>query len=392
MTMRLAPTDPPKETAPSTQPAATTDSVMLAAGGTGGHLFPAMALAEELKRRGIPVDLITDMRGDRYGASFPARTIFQVPSATVNGRSPIAAAKTGATLARGVAKARQILGDVHPKVMVGFGGYPSLPPMLAARMRGIPTAIHEQNAVLGRANRFLSRRVNAIATSFQGVKGIDVGTAAKVRFTGNPVRDIVLEWAKEDYQPPHATGPFQILIFGGSQGARFFSDMVPATLATYPAEARAALRIVQQAREEDVQRVEDSYRAAGIQAEVRAFFPNLPEAMSQAHLVIGRAGASTVAELTVMGRPSILVPLPNALDNDQLNNARRLADAGGAVCLEQKDITVERLAQEIGQLLDSPERLAGMAAAARNQGRPNAVVLLANLVEELMGRWTPASV
>lgn len=391
MTVTLAPPDVPSEASATTAPT-TTDSVMLAAGGTGGHLFPAMALAEELKRRSIPVDLITDLRGDRYGASFPARTIFQVPSATLNGRSPVAAAKTGATLARGVAKARQILGDVRPKVMIGFGGYPSLPPMLAARMRGIRTAIHEQNAVLGRANRFLSRRVDAIATSFQGVKGIDVGTAAKVRFTGNPVRDLVLEWAREDYFAPNATGPFRLLIFGGSQGARFLSDIVPATLATYSPEARAALRIVQQAREEDVPRVEEIYRAAGIHAVVRSFFPDLPEAMAKAHLVIGRAGASTVAELTVMGRPSILVPLPGAIDNDQLNNARRLADAGGAICLEQKDITTDSLAQAIGGLLESPERLTGMAASARNQGRPNAVVLLANLVEELMGRWTPAHV
>ena len=371
---------------------ATSDSVMLAAGGTGGHLFPALALAQELKRRGIAVDLITDMRGDRYGSNFPARTIFQVPSATLNGRSPVAAAKTGATLARGVAKARQILGDVNPKAMIGFGGYPSLPPMLAARLRGIPTAIHEQNAVLGRANRFLSRRVNAIATSFQGVKGIDVGTAAKVRFTGNPVRDIVLEWAREPYTSPEASGPYQILIFGGSQGARFFSDILPQTFATYSPEARSALRIVQQAREEDVARVEQMYKAAGIHAYVQSFFPNLPEAMAQSHLVIGRAGASTIAELTVMGRPSILVPLPNAIDNDQLINARRLADAGGAICLEQKDITVESLAMAIGQLLEAPEKLAVMAAAARNAGRPNSVVLLANLVEELMGRWTPATV
>ena len=371
---------------------AKTDSVMLAAGGTGGHLFPALALAQELKRRGIAVDLITDMRGDRYNSNFPARNIFQVPSATINGRSPVAAANTGLTLAKGVAKARQILGDVHPKAMVGFGGYPSLPPMLAARLRGIPTAIHEQNAVLGRANRFLAKRVNAIATSFQGVKGIDVGTATKVRFTGNPVRDLVLEWAKEPYTPPNAAGPFQILVFGGSQGARFFSDTIPATLATYPPEARAALRIVQQAREEDVARVEAAYNAAGIHAYVQAFFPNLPEAMAQSHLVIGRAGASTIAELTVMGRPSILVPLPNAIDNDQLMNARRLADAGAAVCLEQKDITIERMAAEIGQLLEAPDKLAAMAVAARNAGRPNAVVLLANLVEELMGRWTPAEV
>ena len=369
-----------------------TDSVMLAAGGTGGHLFPALALAQELKRRGIPVDLITDMRGDRYGSNFPARTIFQVPSATINGRSPVAAANTGLTLAKGVAKARQILSDVNPKAVIGFGGYPSLPPMLAARMRGIPTAIHEQNAVLGRANRFLSRRVTAIATSFQGVKGIDVGSASKVRFTGNPVRDIVLEWSREAYKAPSESGPFQILVFGGSQGARFFSDMVPAVLATYSPQARAALRIVQQARQEDVARVEQAYAQAGIHAYVQAFFSNLPEAMSEAHLVIGRAGASTIAELTVMGRPSILVPLPNAIDNDQLTNARRLADVGAAVCLEQKDITGERLAMAIGQLLEAPDKLAAMADAARGAGRPNAVVLLANLVEELMGRWTPAEV
>jgi UDP-N-acetylglucosamine--N-acetylmuramyl-(pentapeptide) pyrophosphoryl-undecaprenol N-acetylglucosamine transferase len=224
------------------------------------------------------------------------------------------------------------------------------------------------------------------------VKGVDVGTAAKTRFTGNPVRDVVLEWARQPYVAPGTTGPFQLLIFGGSQGARFFSDTVPAALATYPAEARAALRVVQQAREEDVARVSAAYKASGIEATVAPFFPNLPEAMAQAHLVIGRAGASTVSELTVMGRPSILVPLPHALDNDQLNNAQRLASAGGALAIEQKDLTVDRMAAEIGQLLDDPSRLSVMASAARVSGRPNAVVLLANLVEELMGRWTPATV
>jgi UDP-N-acetylglucosamine--N-acetylmuramyl-(pentapeptide) pyrophosphoryl-undecaprenol N-acetylglucosamine transferase len=347
---------------------------MLAAGGTGGHLFPALSLAQELKRRNIPVDLITDMRGDRYGSEFPARNVFQVPSDTVRGRSPIAMAKTGTALAQGVAKARGIFSEINPKVVIGFGGYPSLPPML------------------GRANKFLAKRVTAIATSFHGVKGIDVGTAAKVRFTGNPVRDVVLEWSREAYTPPPATGPFQLLVFGGSQGAKFFSDLVPQALATYPVEARACLRIVQQARAEDVARVEAAYKASGISATIAPFFPNLPEAMASAHLVIGRAGASTVSELTVMGRPSILVPLPHALDNDQLNNAQRLASAGGAVCVEQKDLTAERLAAEIGQMLDDPNRLGVMAAAARVAGRPNAVVLLANMVEELMGRWTPATI
>ncbi len=381
--MTATPKDTPKDLS---------GSVMLAAGGTGGHLFPALALAQELRRRDIVVDLITDMRGDRYGSDFPARNIFQVPSDTLRGRSPVAMAKTGTALARGVAKARQIMTEVNPKAVIGFGGYPSLPPMLAARLKGIPTGIHEQNAVLGRANKFLARRVTAIATSFHAVKGIDVGTAAKVRFTGNPVRDVVLDWARQPYAPPGATGPFQLLVFGGSQGARFFSDLMPQAFASYPAEARAALRIVQQAREEDVARVEAAYRASGIEARVAPFFPDLPEAMAKAHLVIGRAGASTVSELTVMGRPSILVPLPHALDNDQLNNAQRLASGGGAITLEQKDATAERLAAEIGQLLDDPNRLAVMAAAARVLGRPNAVVLLANMVEDLMGRWAPASV
>jgi UDP-N-acetylglucosamine--N-acetylmuramyl-(pentapeptide) pyrophosphoryl-undecaprenol N-acetylglucosamine transferase len=358
---------------------------MLAAGGTGGHLFPAFALAEELGRRGIPVDLVTDQRGDRYGTGFPARKVYQVPSATLAGSSPVAAAKTAVTLARGVKAAIDVLKAAQPAVVVGFGGYPSFPPLVAAKMRGIPTALHEQNAVLGRANRLLAKRVSAVATSFENVRLLDVGAAGRARVTGNPVRQIVIDRAHVPYSPSKPGEPFNLLVFGGSQGARFFSDAVPPALAMLPAAERARLRIVQQAREEDVARVETAYAAAGISAIVATFFKNLPEIMAEAHLVIARAGASTVAELAVVGRPSILVPLPHAVDNDQLENARSLAEAGAAIAIEQKDLTPERLARDVGELMAAPQDLAEAAAAAKTCGRPDAVTRLADLVVELMG-------
>jgi UDP-N-acetylglucosamine--N-acetylmuramyl-(pentapeptide) pyrophosphoryl-undecaprenol N-acetylglucosamine transferase len=359
---------------------------MLAAGGTGGHLFPAYALAEEMGRRGVAVDLVTDMRGDRYGTGFPARKVYQVPSATLGGKSPLAITKTAISLSRGVAAAFKLLGDVKPAAIVGFGGYPTFPPLLAARMRGIPSALHEQNAVLGRANRMLAARVTAIATSFEKTKLLDGELMAKARFTGNPVRDVVRIASAQPYSPPWGTTPLRILVFGGSQGAKFFSDAVPPALAQLPAGTRARLSIVQQCREEDLDRVRKAYDAAGIACELAAFFRNLPDLLAAAHLVIARAGASSVAELTVIGRPSILVPLPHALDNDQLNNATRLAESGAAWCIEQKDLSPERFAAEIEALAQKPERLGQAAIAAKACGRPDAVERLADLVEELMGR------
>jgi UDP-N-acetylglucosamine--N-acetylmuramyl-(pentapeptide) pyrophosphoryl-undecaprenol N-acetylglucosamine transferase len=361
-------------------------SVMLAAGGTGGHLFPAFALAQELGRRSIPVDLVTDMRGDRYGSNFPARAVYRVPSATLAGRSVLAAARTGWMLTRGVAAAFRLMRTVKPGVVVGFGGYPAFPPIVAATLRRIPTLLHEQNAVLGRANRMLSGRVDAIATSFEQTKFLDGPVRARARFTGNPVRDQVVDWATQSYFAPGEGGPFSLLVFGGSQGARYFSDTVPPALALLPEDIRSSLFVVQQCREEDLQRVEAAYQAAGVRAHLATFFPNLPEEMAKAHLVIGRAGASTVAELTVMGRPAILVPLPHAVDNDQLQNARRLAESGGAWCIEQKDLTPERLAGAVQRLRTQPAMLAAAAEAARQQGRPDAVGRLADLVEELIGR------
>lgn len=361
-------------------------SVMLAAGGTGGHLFPAFALAEEMQRRGIAVDLITDMRGDRYGSGFPARKVYQVPAATLASKSPVAATKTAIALARGTKAAHAILGAVRPGVVIGFGGYPTFPPLMAARLRGIPTILHEQNAVLGRANRMLAKRVTGIATSFDQTKYLDVDLALKARFTGNPVRQVVIDASVEPYAASCGDAPFYVLVFGGSQGARYFSDVMPPALATLPAQFRQRLRIIQQAREEDIDRVRGAYAECEIAADVAAFFKDLPARMAKANLVIGRAGASTVAELTVVGRPSLLVPLPHALDNDQLNNARRLAESGGGWCIEQKNLSAERMASEIERLADAPDMLAAAAKAAKTSGRPDAVARLADFALEIASR------
>lgn len=359
--------------------------IMLAAGGTGGHLFPAFALAEELGRRGFVVELATDMRGDRYGTGFPARAVHKIHSATIAGRSPVALAKTGVALARGVREAYALMGKQRPVAVVGFGGYPSFPPLVAARMRGIPTILHEQNAVLGRANRMLAKRVDLIATSFAKVGLVDTAIEGKLRYTGNPVRQAVIDSSGRPYWTPSTGEPFKILVFGGSQGARYFSDAVPPALAMLSPELRARLIVVQQAREEDIERTKAAYAAAGISAQIAAFFRDLPRIIADSHLVIARAGASSVAELAVIGRPSILVPLPHALDNDQLRNATTLAESGGAWCIEQKDLSPERLAAEIARLAGAPGELARAAAAAKAQGRPDAVARLADLVEGLAG-------
>lgn len=367
-------------------------TVMLAAGGTGGHLFPAFALAEELGRRDFTVDLVTDLRGDRYGTGFPARAVHQVPSATLAGKSPVAIAKTALTLAKGIVAARKLMKEVRPAVVIGFGGYPTFPPLLAARQLGIPTMLHEQNAVLGRANKMLARRVDAIATSFKTTKFLDGPLLDKSQFTGNPVRGIVIDAAATPFPSFEPHGPFHLLVFGGSQGARYFSDAVPPALAVLRPDLKARINLVQQAREEDVARVEAAYVQAGIKAAIAPFFKDLPTRMAGSHLVIGRAGASSVAELTVIGRPSILVPLPHSLDNDQLQNATQLAESGGAWCIEQKTLTPERLSVEIARLMEGGEALREAAQCAKLQGRPDAVLRLASLVEELAGLAAPGKV
>ena len=353
--------------------------VLLAAGGTGGHLFPAEALAAALMQRGVEVDLATDERAARYGHDFPARATHVIPSATIRGRDPISMAKTAGVLAIGAMKALRLMRRIRPAAVVGFGGYPTLPPVLAATLRRIPTVIHDANAVMGRANRMLSSRVNAIATSFPGMT-LDGPLAAKATFTGNPVRPMVIAAAGEPY-PDFGDGcAIKLLVFGGSQGARVMADIVPPAIEKISPDLRARLSIVQQARGEDEVRVRDVYARLGIGAEVAPFFSDLPARIAASHLIVSRSGASTVAELAAIGRPAILVPLPHALDQDQLANANVLAKAGGAIVLKQDDFTPERLANEIACLAADPGKLPAMAAGAKSAGVLDAAERLADLV------------
>jgi len=297
--------------------------VLLAAGGTGGHLFPAEALAIVLEKRGLTVDLATDARAAHY--KFPARAIHLIPSATVRGRNPLALARTAALLTLGIAKAWALIGRIRPNVVVGFGGYPTVPPLMAASMRGVPSVLHEQNGVMGRANRLLAPRVTKIATSFQTLTNLDPRLADKISFTGNPVRPQVIAAAAVPYAAP--TEKLRLLVFGGSQGARVMSVILPAAIERLPPEMTARLHVTQQARAEDLDAVRATYARLGVSAECAAFFPDLPARIAAAHLIVSRSGASTVAELSAIGRPSILVPLPHALDQDQFANAGVLAQA-----------------------------------------------------------------
>ncbi len=356
--------------------------ILLAAGGTGGHLFPAQALAEVLLERGYRVDLVTDERGDRYGSRFPAGKTHIVPAATVRGGNPLSYLKTMWVLGLGVIRAFFLIGRLKPRVVVGFGGYPTLTPVIAAGLRRVKTVIHDQNAVMGRANRLLAGRVDVIATSFPKVHMLGEANAAKAVQTGAPVRAAVKE-AATPYVAPSEDGPFNLLVFGGSQGARIFSDVVPGAIARLDETLRARLTLVQQCREEDLDRVRSAYQAIGFEAELAPFFPDLPKRIADAHLVVSRSGASTVAELAVIGRPGMLIPLPHAIDNDQLLNATALAQAKGGWLLPQPAFTPHRLAEELTQRMREPRMLADAAAAASTVGNPMAAETLADVVAAL---------
>jgi len=360
--------------------------VLLAAGGTGGHLFPAEALAEALARRGVTVDLATDERAERYGKRFPARQIHVIPSDTLRARNVVALARTGAIMSLALLRAWVLLGRIKPAVVVGFGGYPTVAPVLAATLRRIPSVIHEQNAVMGRANKFLAPRVGAIATSFTGVLERAPLLAAKAAPTGNPVRPAVIAASAMPYPDLAADGLFRLLVFGGSQGARVMSEIVPAAVERLDQALRVRLLVAQQARGEDLAEVRAAYGRLNISAEVAPFFPDLPARIAAAHLVVSRSGASTVAELAAIGRPAILVPLPHALDQDQHANAAVLEQAGGAIRLRQEDFTPARLAAEIARLAAEPLRLAAMAASARSAGAIDAAERLADLVLDTIAR------
>ncbi len=355
--------------------------ILLAAGGTGGHLFPAEALASALEARGARTALVTDRRASEFVSRFPADATHQVPAATPSGRSPLRMAGAAMTLGLGVAKSLLLLRRLKPDAVVGFGGYPTVPPVLAATLLGIPTILHEQNAVMGRANRFLAVRVGTIATGFATVRGHGV-EAGKLVHVGNPVRDQVLAVAGEPYPPALKGGKLRLLVFGGSQGARVMADVVPEAIKRLPGDLIKRLVVTQQARGEDLPRVKGFYDHYQMKAEVEPFFKDLPRRIAESHLVLARSGASTVAELAAIGRPAILVPLPGALDQDQAANAKSLGDIGAASVIAQPDFTPERLAQELSERMNEPERLTEAARAAKTAGRPDAADRLATLVLE----------
>jgi UDP-N-acetylglucosamine--N-acetylmuramyl-(pentapeptide) pyrophosphoryl-undecaprenol N-acetylglucosamine transferase len=357
--------------------------VLVAAGGTGGHLFPAEALAAVLTKRGISVHLVTDRRATRYGGAFAEQSIHVVASETLRARNPVALAKTAFMLGLGLVQARALIGRLKPAAVIGFGGYPTIPPVLAAAWRGIPSLIHDSNAVIGRANRLLAPRVAAIATTFPDVFKAEPGLAAKATLTGNPLRPAVVAAAATPY--PALGDPLRLLVFGGSQGARIMADIVPAAIGRLEAGLRPRLVIVQQAREEDLGRVRGAYAKLSVAAEIAPFFSDLPARIAASHLIVARSGAGTVAELAAVGRPAILVPLPHALDQDQFENAGVLERAGGAIRLVQDAFTPDRLAAEIAALAAAPQRLAAMAAAAKSVGRLDAADRLAALVLEVAG-------
>lgn len=354
--------------------------ILLAAGGTGGHLFPAEALAHELNERGWKVHLATDDRAERFAGHFPAAAVHPIQSATMGSKNPFALLGAFWKIWRGVRQASAIIARIKPDAVVGFGGYPTLPPLYAATRRGLPTLIHEQNAVMGRANKALAQRVTAIAGGFLKAEG---AAAAKIVITGNPVRPPVIEASRIPYAPPSADKPFHLLVFGGSQGAQFFSQAVPSAIAMLPEAERARLVVTQQARAEDEASVKSQYAQMGVKAGISPFFTDMSERMAAAQLVISRSGASTVSEIAVIGRPAILVPYPHALDHDQAANAAALAAAGGAEVCRQETLSAERLAGLIGAAMREGERLQSMAASARSVGRPDAARLLADLAEAI---------
>lgn len=353
---------------------------VLAAGGTGGHMVPAHALAEELMRRGHRVALVTDDRGARIPALFDNVPVHILPAGRLSG-GPLGWIRAARNIFTGRAMASRMYETFRPSAVIGFGGYPALPALLAAQRDGIPTLIHEQNAVLGRVNRLLARRVDAIATAYPEVDRLSSSYEDKTHLVGNPVRDEVLALRDQPFPPLTGEGIFRVLVTGGSQGATILSSVVPDGLALLPEHFRRRLQVTQQCRAEDIEEVRAKYAAFGIPADLATYLPDMPERLAWAHLVIARAGASTIAELTAAGRPAILIPLPSATDDHQTANAREMAKAGGARMIAQDNFTPVELAKQMQKLGLEPAALANAAERAKSCGRPNATSDLADLVE-----------
>jgi UDP-N-acetylglucosamine--N-acetylmuramyl-(pentapeptide) pyrophosphoryl-undecaprenol N-acetylglucosamine transferase len=359
--------------------------IVLAAGGTGGHVFPAEALAESLLARGYRLALVTDNRGAAYGGVLGTVETHRLPLSRMSG-GIASRVRSVVSIGASVFRARALLRRLAPSAVIGFGGYPSLPTVLAATRLGIPSAIHEQNAVLGRANRLLARRVSAIATSFPDVKFLGAELRERTTVTGNPVRPAIRAIRGSAYAVPANDDKLRILVVGGSQGASIFSKVVPAALAILAPPLRARIDIAQQARPEDLEAARAAYAALGMSADLQPFFNDVPARLQAAHLVICRSGASTVAELAVAGRPAIMVPYPHATDDHQTANAKALAAHGGGWVTLNPEFNAMSLAERLSALLADPAPLGRAAAAAHDAGRPDAAERLADLVQRLAPR------
>ena len=356
---------------------------VLAAGGTGGHMVPAAALAQELTKRGHRVALISDARGVRFPGLFEGMQAHVLPAGRFQLKRPLGWAPAMREMWRGRAMARELYKTFRPAAVVGFGGYPALPALLAAFADKIPTAVHEQNAVLGRVNRLVATKVDAIATSYDATERLPARLGPKTHLVGNPVREAVLALRAKPYPLLEKDGIFRVLVTGGSQGASVLSHIVPDGLAMLPPTFRRRLQVTHQARIEDIDAARAQYAEHHIAAELATYLPDMPEQLAWAHLVIGRAGASTIAELTAAGRPAILVPLPSATDDHQTANAREMARVGGARTIAQSAFTAVELAKQMQKLGLDPAALENAAGRAKSVGRPRAVSDLADLVESL---------
>ncbi len=356
---------------------------VIAAGGTGGHMVPAHVLANELMARGHHVALLTDERGLRFPGLFEDVQRHVIDSGTLSVRRPFGWPKAIRAIMRGRGQALRLYRSFQPSAVIGFGGYPVLPAMLAARKAGIPTVIHEQNAVLGRVNRFLAPKVDVVATAYEEIGRVPQRVWPKVRLVGNPVRDEVLALRDRPYPPLDEDDILRVLVIGGSQGATILSEVVPDALSMLPVGFRRRLQVVQQCRAEDLAMVRETYRRLGIPAECATYLADLPARLALAHLVIARSGASTVAELTTAGRPAILVPYAAATDDHQTANAREIVAAGGARSIPQHRFTPVELSKQMQKLGLEPDALTNAAARARSAGRPDAAGDLADIIESL---------
>jgi len=359
--------------------------IAVTSGGTGGHMFPAVALSKALVRRGAKVLFFTDARAARYTDGVDGVHTIILPAGGIAGKGIKGRLMGAARLGLGTLKARSMIKKAKPAVVIGFGGYASIPATMSAKWLGIPFAIHEQNAVLGRANRLVAGAAKRIATSFPTVTLIDPDDQNKVIWTGNPVRAEVAALANSTYDVPTEDGPIKLLITGGSQGARVLSEILPTALVNLPEGIRTRLVVTQQARDEDINAVRKTYDGSGIDVTLASFIDDIPERLRDCHLVIARSGASTVAELTAAGRPGLLVPLPHAIDDHQRFNAQQVEDAGGAWLMPQDRFSSEAVTDRLAKLLRNPAALTRAAKAAKTAGRANAAERLADMVLDMLG-------